>query len=267
MRRSALPVLLIACTIVAAVLAWLVVQRMFRAGPSDEASGPAVAETRALGAFSKIDVSGNAEIELVQGDRHEVVVEAAAGDQDRIRTEVDGVTLRIVTGKRHGWRAFEGPVRTPRIVVRAPTFESIAAAGAIRISSPSLNVASLRIAAAGTTTLRFDSLKADSLRIAGSGAVKADLAGKVTDLAISLSGAGAIRAPQLVSETAKVSVAGAGVVVVNAEKSLRVSLSGAGSVEYLGNPEVKQSVSGLGRVKRRDADTAPTRTRFQVALA
>ena len=89
----------------------------------------------------------------------------------------------------------------------------------------------------------------------------------MTDLTVSLSGAGDIRAPRLASESAKVTVAGAGNVVVYAEKSLRVSLSGAGNVEYLGNPEVKQSVSGLGRVKRRDADATRARSRYHVALA
>lgn len=267
MRRSALPLVIVACVIVAAVLAWLVVQRMFRA-PSDEPAGPAVAETRTPGRFTKVDISGHADLEIVQGDRYEIVVETLAGNQPHVRTEVEGSTLRITTSRPHGWSALRGAERVPRIVVRAPTIESIASAGAVRLTAASLDVPSLRIAASGTTSIRIDALKAESLRIAGAGAVKAELAGKVTDQSISLSGAGAVRAPQLASENAKVSVSGAGSVVVNAAKTLRVSLSGAGTVEYLGNPEVKQSVSGLGRVKRRDAvDAGPAPARFQVAAA
>ena len=91
------------------------------------------------------------------------------------------------------------------------------------------------------------------------------IAGSVDDQAISLSGAGDFRAANLVSDTAKVTVAGAGRVVVNARRTLRVSLSGAGSVEYLGNPELTQSVSGLGRIKRRDADADAGHTRFRLA--
>jgi len=129
-------------------------------------------------------------------------------------------------------------------------------------------VPALRIAASGATNVKIDALKTDALRFAGSGAVKAELAGQASDLTLSLSGAGDVRAAQLLSEAAKVSVSGAGKVVVNASKTLRVSLSGAGSVEYLGNPEVKQSVSGIGRVKRRDGgDSAPAKTVLQVALA
>ena len=101
MRRSALPLVVVACVIVAAVLAWLVVHRIFRA-PADEPAGPAVAETRAPGAFTKIDASGHLDIEIAQGDRHEVVVEAAEGDQRRITTVVEGDTLRIDTRQTRG---------------------------------------------------------------------------------------------------------------------------------------------------------------------
>ena len=58
-------------------------------------------------------------------------------------------------------------------------------------------------------------------------------------------------------------VAGAGKVVVNAEKTLKATISGAGSVEYIGDPEVTQRISGAGRVRRRDAASGGT----QVALA
>ena len=56
MRRAALPVLIIACVIVAAVLAWLVLQRVFRP-PSPAPGGPAVAEVLVPGPFSSFDTS------------------------------------------------------------------------------------------------------------------------------------------------------------------------------------------------------------------
>lgn len=266
MRRSALPVLVLACVVVAAVLAWVVVQRMFRASDAEPPTPP-VAEVRTQGAFTKIDVAGQAEVEIVQADVHEVLVEAAPRDQGQVRTSVSGGTLRIATGNRSAWGTLHGDGRVPRIVVKAPAIESITAAGSTTITSGSLAVPSLRIAASGTTTLRIEGLKTDLLRVAGSGAVKADLSGRATEQSISLSGAGTVNAPHLRSESAKVGVSGAGHVVVNAEKSLRVSLSGAGSVEYLGDPEVKQSVSGLGTIKRRDAEPLPTRARLPFRAA
>jgi hypothetical protein len=266
MRRSALPILIIACVVVAAVLAWLVLQRVFPHG-STEASGPVVTEIRTPGEFSKVDASGAFDLELVQGPQHEVTVEAAPDMLARIRTRVEGGRLTVSVA-RSPWRPFQGASGTPRIVITAPTYEAIAASGTIRIAAKSLEVDSLRIAAAGATTLKIDHLTADSLRLAGSGAVKAELAGTAQDLTLSLSGAGSVRAAELVSEDAKVSVAGAGHVVVNAEKALRVSLSGAGKVEYYGNPQIQKSVSGMGSIKRRDGPptNAPAeKARYQVA--
>lgn len=265
MRRSALPVVLVACVIVAAVLAWLFVQRVIFA-PSEAPAGPAVADTRVVKPFTRVEVSGQLDVEIVQGDKHEVVVEAQAADQPRIRTEVSGDTLRISAGKHEFHVLGAGTLRSARVVVRAPAIQSISLAGAVRLTSPSLVVPTLRISASGATSLRIDALKVDSLRLTGSGAVKAELAGQATEQSISLSGAGSVRAPELRSESARVSVSGAGSVVVNAEKTLHVDLSGAGIVEYLGNPEVRQSVSGLGRIKRRETgETRPTRARWQVA--
>lgn len=267
MRRSALPILIVACAVVAAVLAWLVTQRLFQPAEVEGTGGPMTSEIRTPGAFTKVDVSGRARIELVQGPRHEVVVEASPGQQDRVRTTVEGSTLSISTEGRGGFRPFRGAAETPRIVITAPTFEAIALSGALRLSSEALDVPALRIAAAGAASVKIAALKTEALRFAGSGAVKADLAGQATDLTIGLSGAGDVHAAELVSEAAKVSVSGAGKVVVHAEKTLRISLSGAGSVEYLGDPEVKQSVSGIGRVKRRDGESGPARTRMHVVFA
>ena len=251
MRRSALPIVIVACVVVAAVLAWLVTQRYFPRAERFEASGPVSAETRTPGEFSKIDASGHLEIELVQGPRHEVTVEAGPGQQERIRTRVSGETLRISV-ERSGWRPFRHEGRTPKITVMAPTFEAIAASGAMRVRAASLDVPSLRFAASGATSVKIDKLTTDTLRFAGSGAVKAELSGQARELTVALSGAGDVRAAELASDDGKISVSGAGHVVVHARKTLRVSLSGAGSVEYFGNPEIKQSVSGLGRVTRRD---------------
>jgi hypothetical protein len=269
MRRSALPVLVVACIIVATILAWLFLQRVvFRPAPADDSAGPTVAEVRTPGAFTRINVNGLAKVELVQGDRHEVLVEAPAGRVQRVQTRVEDGTLRITNRSGHVEVPLFGDgehTASPRIVVMAPSIESIVVNGAVAFSAGRLEVPALRIAASGAAKLRIDDLTAESLRLSGAGAVQVDVAGRVAEQSISLSGAGDYRAPRLLSETAKVSVAGAGRVVVHAERSLRVSLSGAGNVEYLGNPEVRQSVSGIGRVKRRETGAAPIGTGFRVA--
>ena len=267
MRRSALPILIVACVVVAAVLAWLALQRHFPRSAPAEASGPVTSEIRTPGEFEKVDVSGHFDVELVQGPKHEVTVEAAPDMLDRIKTRVTGSKLTISI-ERSGWRPFQGASGMPRVVVTAPNFEAIAAAGTIRVKATGLDVPSLRIAGAGATTLQFDKLRTDELRVAGSGALKAGFAGEARELTVSLSGAGSVNAADLKSEDGKISVAGAGHVIVNASSTLRVSLSGAGKVEYYGDPQLQKSVSGMGSIKRRDGTPAkgPERpVRFLIA--
>ncbi len=62
--------------------------------------------------------------------------------------------------------------------------------------------------------------------------------------------------PICVTDNARVSVSGAGKVVVNAAKTLDVSISGAGSVDYLGDPVVSEHISGAGRVRKRESALA-----------
>ena len=55
-----------------------------------------------------------------------------------------------------------------------------------------------------------------------------EIAGRTVAQTIKISGAGDYRAAELDSETAKVTVSGAGRVVVRVEKTLDIDLSGAG---------------------------------------
>jgi hypothetical protein len=252
MRRATLPLLILACIAVAAALAWWTLNR---AGGAS--AGEVVTENRAVAPFRKLDVTGNLDITLVASGREEVVVEAAPGVQPRVRAHVEGGTLMITAGEtKRWWSAIIGGSRsmpTPKVTVKYRTLDSIALAGSVKVTAARLDADTLRIAAAGGSTLRIDDLQARALKLSGAGALKATLGGKVVDQEISISGAGEVHADQLASENARVSVSGAGSIVLRVEKTLRASISGAGSVEYYGDPEVKQKVSGVGRVKRRES--------------
>ena len=253
MRRATLPLLVLGCIVVAAALAWWTLNR---AGPE----GAVVTENRAVAPFRKLDVTGNVDVTLVPSGREEVVVEASPGVQSRVRARVEEGTLTITGGEtKRWWSAIIGGSRglpTPKVTVKYKTLNAIALAGTVRVSAARLDADTLRIAATGGSTLRIDDLQARALKLSGAGALKATLGGRVVDQEISISGAGEVHADQLASENAKVSVSGAGSIVLRAEKTLRASISGAGSVEYYGDPEVRQRISGVGRVKRRESARA-----------
>jgi len=251
MRRAVLPLLILGCIVVAAALAWWTLNRGGGSG------GSVVTETRAVEAFTKLDVTGNMELTLVPATREEVAVEATPSVQSHVRVRTEGNTLRIVGGEpRRWWHSILGSGRggaTPKVTVRFKKLEAVALAGTVKMTAAKLDADALRIAAAGGSTVRIDDLNARALKLSGAGALKATLAGKVVDQDISISGAGEVHAEQLASENAKVSVSGAGSIVLRVEKKLTASISGAGSVEYYGDPEVRQQVSGVGRVKRRES--------------
>jgi hypothetical protein len=218
------------------------------------AAEEAQAETRDLAGFRRIEINGQVNVNLVQGDGEGVTIEAPAAARAQVRTEVHGDTLVVDVSEQHSfWHWFfgRGAGRTPHVTIRLRDLDRIEAAGAVTLNSDSLRSNNLLLDLAGACTLRFGDLQANSLRLDGAGAIKIDIGGKVARQKIDLSGASSYQAERLVSGDAVVDVSGAGKAVVNASNSLAVDISGAGKVEYLGNPQLKQSISGFGKVSRR----------------
>lgn len=215
-----------------------------------------VSETRSATGFHRLDIRGHAEVTLVQGGTEGVTLDGPSTLLRRIRTEVSDGTLVIdaAGSSRRGWAWLTGggSTRPARITINLRELDRVEAAGALTIAAGSLKASDLYLDFAGATKLRIGDLQATRLRLDGAGATKADIAGKVTQQDIDLSGAGSYDASRLVSDDAKIDVSGAGKAVVNVRKTLKVDLSGAGKVEYIGDPELRQSISGVGKVTKRE---------------
>lgn len=272
MRRALLPLLILACVVIAAALAWFTLDR---ARPAAVATATET-DTRSVAPFHRIDVGGNADVTLVQDDAESIRIEVPAGST-AVDAEVHDGTLTIAgrEGSRGFLWLFGSGARhpAPRITLHFRTLDAIVLSGAVKLDARALRTDTLRIAASGGSSLRIAQLEATRLRVAGSGALDARIAGHVVDEAVSISGAGAYRAERLRADHATVDVSGVGNVVLHADKTLRATISGAGSIEYLGNPEVSEHVSGIGRVRRRAPEasavqpTHPVPRRSMVAAA
>jgi Putative auto-transporter adhesin, head GIN domain len=262
MRRLSLPLVIVGCIALAALLTWIAVSSSFGRRASPAIRAPVATETHQLGPFTKIDVSGSADVSLVQGDAESIALPSGPRDQGIVRAEVRDGTLFVESFNHARWwdTLFGGRESQPTIVIAFKNVDDIAVAGTVKVSAAKLRAESLRIAGAGGTSLRIDDLDARDLKVSGAGALRADLAGRAADAAITISGAGEFRGAKLVTQNASVTVAGAGKVTVNAEKTLKATISGAGSVDYLGDPKVTESVSGAGRVRRREAGTGGTQS-------
>lgn len=265
MRRLSLPLVILGCIALAALLAWIAVSGSFGRRPAQAPRAPEATVAQALPAFRKIDVAGSAEVTLVQGDQERVTLPAEPRARGRLSAEVRDGTLFVESRDNSRWWDIvfgKNETRTP-VVIEFRNVDAIVAAGTVKLVAAKLRADDLRVSGAGGTSLRIDDLEARDLKVVGAGALRADLAGRAADASVTISGAGEFRGARLATQNATVTVAGAGKVVVNAEKTLKATISGAGSVEYIGDPEVTQRISGAGRVRRRDAASGGT----QVALA
>ena len=249
MRRAVLPLSIALAALVAALLAWLTLTRTVGSG-SDVTT-----EVRSVEPFHRIEVSGRADVTLLQGADERMTVDAPSRGQSRVRARVENGTLMVsATDARRWWSALlgRGSAAPPRLIVEFKQLDAIALSGAVNLAADRILAPQLRIAASGGSALRIGDLDAKSFELFGSGALKATLAGRVVDQSISISGAADVIAGRLASENADVDVNGAGHIVVNVAKSLRATVSGAGNIDYFGHPDVKQQISGVGRVRRRE---------------
>ena len=222
---------------------------------SQARSDVVTAEAPDVGSFQRVDVTGHAELVLIQGDREAVVVEAPGKSEVRVRVRSNNGRLTIDVGDP-AFKLWMGGPAEPTVTVYFRTLDSLTTSGSVKVTAATIVSPSLEVKASGAATIRVDALKVDSLRFAGAGAVKGELAGSATEQTVQISGAGTYRGSRLASETAKVTVSGAGKVSVNAKRELDASISGAGAIEYFGDPVLRQRVSGAGKITRRPALTS-----------
>lgn len=255
MKRLLLPLVLLIAIAVAVAAAWYVVDRAFGSHARLGGGGEVVSETRSLPAFSRLGVDGFADVTLVQGTTEAITIEAPAKQLPNVRTEVRDGTLTITSEDPRGFLGsmFGGGPRAAKVTVTFRALDGVRAAGAVKLKANGIKADALAVNVSGAASLAIAGLDAKELAVSGSGAMKAELAGRAGEQKVSISGAGEYRAPNLLTDSARVSVSGAGKVVVNAARTLDVSISGAGSVDYLGDPVVSEHISGAGRVRKRES--------------
>lgn len=194
-------------------------------GPTVWGNGRAATESREVGDWDCLSLSGIGDVRLTIGPPGPIEIRGDENILPLVTTKVEGGRLVIGT---------QGSIH-PRVHL---TFTA---------SVPRLR----EVSVSGAGDIEVTGLEADELEVSVSGAGDIDLAGRADRLAVRVSGAGDIEAEDLVTREVDVHVSGAGNAHVHATDKLTVSISGAGSVRYAGNPQVTQSISGVGSLKHR----------------
>lgn len=223
-RRDGLVVTLavIIAFLLAAVTVMLVRDHQ-SSGSQVRGSGVAATQTRALSAFSKLDLAGSNNVIVTVGGRQSVVVHADSNLLRDVTTRVASGTLIIGTT---GSFTTKSPMS---VVVTMPALTSAELSGSAIVSISGINAARL------TVTLP------------GSGIMRAS--GTVTHLNVTLGGSGEALLTRLVADHVRAILPGSGLIQVTATSSLYAAIPGTGEISYLGNPpHLTTRITGTGTV-------------------
>jgi hypothetical protein len=189
-------------------------------------SGTSKTESRAVGAFSKIDLSGSPDVEVTIGPEMSVTVTADDNILPVIDTRVEGETLRI--DSKQSYSSSIGV----KVKITAPALEAVNVTG-----SGNIHVAGLKAGEMGA-------------EVTGSGNIT--LKGAAERLRAKITGSGDLQAGDLAAKEVRVTVTGSGNATVRAIEKLDASVTGSGDVHYSGNPpQVAKNVTGSGDISPR----------------
>jgi hypothetical protein len=189
--------------------------------------GPPVTQSRSVGSFDRLDVSGALDVTVVQGARTGVTVRGRKDVLGRVDTDVVDGTLHIGVHDR-GIVIGSDPLDSVRVTVTAPRL------GDVKVS--------------GQADIDLGDVRADTLRFAVSGTGDLRARGRVDALDVQIHGAADANLGDLEARTARVEIHGAADIRLDVSDRLDVEIHGAGDVSYPGDPEVTKRINGAGDV-------------------
>ncbi len=166
--------------------------------------GNVLKETRKVGSFNAIEVSGAFEVLIKQGDAEEVTIETDRNILPLVRTEVSGSTLKIETRKN------VNHTTVLKVYVTIKELNKIELSGAVNVKTDGkLTVPELSIEGSGASEAKMD-IAVQKLRLDCSGASKLKFTGTAGDVNMELSGASEIFGYDLAAENFDIEISGAG---------------------------------------------------------
>lgn len=195
----------------------------------------------AVGEFHRVHFSGAGTVRIIQGSPPRLVARGDPATLEALNIETRGGSLYIGVPGRDNALLLE---------LQVPSLDAFVSEGQGRITGDDLAFERLRLEGSGAGSFALLRLEARELEVQGRGATRFDLTGQVGQQVVKLSGTGAYRAGELISDRTTVSVAGASDVRLWADERLDVEVSGAAEIRYGGSPRVEQRISGVASVLR-----------------
>ena len=229
----------------------LIVILVLTSGVTASAASGSDVETRTINvsSFNHVRVGGNWDVVYVVAPSHSVRVVMPTEWFARYSFNVTRNTLSVDRNLRSRLVRWDAPAR-PRIYVYAPSLDSMNLSGSANATSRSaIAVGDFTLNVTGNAIADFNFNISNSLSLNATGSPEVTMSGTTRYLSISGAGVNSIHAFNLEARYARsVSIAGIGVVEVNAVETLDVRVGGTARVYYRGNPEISSRTTGSGRL-------------------
>ena len=209
-----------------------------------QGNGVLKSETRNASGFKGIQIGGGFKVELTQGNKESVRIEAEENLLPYIKTEVKNGILHVYSDK--SWNSTKG--MTAYITLKE--LQHLGISGGVKVDGKSVfKTNTIKMDLSGGSKVAL-ALNADKLDADISGASKVNLTGKADDVRLDLSGATNIVAEELVAKNVRVEASGASKVKVYAKDNLEINASGASAVYYKGSPKITSDTSAASRISK-----------------
>lgn len=208
------------------------------------------AQTRTIGSFNAIKVSGSIDIYLSQSGSEALAVSASEDKfREKIRTEISNGTLKIwYEGDKISWSGN----KKLRAYVSFKTLNMLEALGASNYHiTGTLNVPTLNVRLTGASDMK-GAVKISTLNINLSGASNVKLIGSAGIINIDATGASDVKGYDLITDICSATLTGASDVNITINKELSAHATGASSINYKGSAVVKDiHTSGASSISKK----------------
>jgi Putative auto-transporter adhesin, head GIN domain len=213
-------------------LALLAVLLLVSACSVTKGSGQVVTETRMVGGFTKVELSGSGELTIEKTGTESLSVSAEDNLLPQLTSDVSGDTLTL--GTKPNTSILPTKPITYSLTVKDLTGITVSGSGSVRVSDLMTNSLTTKISGSGTITA----------------------SGSVNDQDVDISGSGRYQAEQMTSKAVKAQISGSGTASVLATDLLDVKISGDAHLQR--EPAGHSRDQRLGQVDQEINDPSST---------
>jgi len=208
-------------------------------------NGKVINETRNVGNFDQLGVSGSFDVFLVKGNEGKIDIKIEENLLPYLVTKVENGKLKIRWKKGTSIRT----TKSTQVTVYFKDINGIGVSGSSDVvAKDKIRSNEFTASVSGSGDIEFE-IETDHLTASVSGSGDLDISGSAKNITAAVAGSGDIDAYGLKADTADLKISGSGGMTITVENELKVKVSGSGDIKYKGNPKIEDiKVSGSGNV-------------------